>query len=59
MVQWKKSSTKVVESICGLPHGGKGCLRGMGKGFGPSLASLGKRFVQKIKRSLWESCGHR
>ena len=52
MVQWKKSSTKVVESIYGLPHGGKGCSRGVGKGFGPSLASLGKRFAQKIRRSL-------
>ena len=49
MVQWKKSSTKVVESIYGLPHGGKGCSRGVGKGFGPSLASLGKSFVQKIR----------
>ena len=51
MVQWKKSSTKVVESIYGLPHGGKGCSRGVGKGFGPSLASLGKLF-----KRLGEAC---
>ena len=33
------------------PHGGKGCSRGVGKGFGPSLASLGKLF-----KRLGEAC---